>query len=193
MSSSSVETPLSSQVGNIVLIDVFNVFSRVLSIVLFLRASWCFPDKKKTRSILSPDTGQPWYRHHILTTSGYVWCTLWWVYPDRPPQLKKWGCTSRDRPGETIIVTMNVKVNFEDDTFSIDCTLILFLLQKSEQRTRPHPPHTHGNHSHMNSSTTQVLWFLSTRSRASFWATNRLSCMFCTHPSVSEVFRFPQF
>jgi hypothetical protein len=46
---------------------------------------------------------------------------------------------------------MNVKVNFEDDTFSIDCTLILFLLQKSEHRTRPH---THGNHSHMNSSTT---------------------------------------
>jgi hypothetical protein len=33
VSSSSVKTPLSSQVGNIVLIDAFNVLSRVLSIV----------------------------------------------------------------------------------------------------------------------------------------------------------------
>jgi hypothetical protein len=50
VSSSSVKTPLSSQVGNFVLIDVFNVFSRVLSIVFFLRASCCFPAEKKTRS-----------------------------------------------------------------------------------------------------------------------------------------------
>ncbi len=37
-------TPLASQVGNLVLIPVFNVFSSVLSMVLFLRASCCFPD-----------------------------------------------------------------------------------------------------------------------------------------------------
>ena len=43
VSSSSVNTPLSSQVGNVVLIDAFNVISRVLSMVLFLRASCCFP------------------------------------------------------------------------------------------------------------------------------------------------------
>jgi hypothetical protein len=75
VSSSSVKTPLSSQVGNIVLIDVFNVYSRVLSIVLFLRASCCFPAEKKTRSIPSPDAGQPWNCLHILTTFGYVWLT----------------------------------------------------------------------------------------------------------------------
>ncbi len=68
VSSSSVKTPLSSQVGNVVLIDVFNVLSRVLSMVLFLRASWCVPAEKKTRSIPPPDTGQPWNCLHILTT-----------------------------------------------------------------------------------------------------------------------------
>ena len=58
VSSSSVKTPLSSQVGNIVLIDAVNVLSRVLSIVFFLRASCCFPDEKKTRSIPPPDAWQ---------------------------------------------------------------------------------------------------------------------------------------
>ena len=43
VSSSSVKTPLSSQVGNFVLIDAFIVLSRVLSMVLFLRSSCCFP------------------------------------------------------------------------------------------------------------------------------------------------------
>jgi hypothetical protein len=52
----SQKTPLSSQVGNLVLIDVFNVLSRVLSMVLFLRASCCFPAEKKTRSIPPPDS-----------------------------------------------------------------------------------------------------------------------------------------
>ncbi len=55
--------------------DAFNVFSRVLSMVFFLRASCCFPAEKKTRSIPSPDAGQPWNCLHILTTSGYVWLT----------------------------------------------------------------------------------------------------------------------
>jgi hypothetical protein len=55
-----LKTPLSSQVGNVVLIDAFNVFSRVLSMVLFLRVSCCFPAEKKTRSIPPPDAGQPW-------------------------------------------------------------------------------------------------------------------------------------
>ena len=73
--SSSVKTPLSSQVGNFVLIDAFNVISRVLSMVFFLRASCCFPAEKKTRSIPPPDAGQPWNCLHILTTSGYVWLT----------------------------------------------------------------------------------------------------------------------
>jgi hypothetical protein len=50
-----VKTPLSSQVGNIVLIDVFNVFSRSLSIILFLRASCRFPAEKKTHSIPPPN------------------------------------------------------------------------------------------------------------------------------------------
>ena len=75
VSSSSVKTPLSSQVGNVGLIDVFNVLSRVLSMVLFLRPSCCFPAEKKTRSIPPPDAGQPWNCLHILTTSGYVWLT----------------------------------------------------------------------------------------------------------------------
>jgi hypothetical protein len=48
-----------------------NVFSSVLSIVIFLRGS-CFPAAGKTRSIPSPDPGQPWNCLHILTTSGYV-------------------------------------------------------------------------------------------------------------------------
>ncbi len=48
-----------------------NVFSNVLSIVIFLRGS-CFPTAGKTRSIPSPDPGQPWNCLHILTTSGYV-------------------------------------------------------------------------------------------------------------------------
>ena len=47
VSSSTVKTPLSSQVGNLVLIDAFNVVSRVLSIVFFLRASCCFKLKKR--------------------------------------------------------------------------------------------------------------------------------------------------
>jgi hypothetical protein len=58
VSSSSVKTPLSSQVDNVVSIDVFNVLSRVLSIVFFLRVSCCFPAEKKTRSIPPPDAGQ---------------------------------------------------------------------------------------------------------------------------------------
>ncbi len=49
-SSSSVNTPLSSQVGSLVLIPDFIVFSWVLSIVLFLRVSGCFPDFS-TRSV----------------------------------------------------------------------------------------------------------------------------------------------
>ena len=51
-SSSSVKAPLSSQVANLVLIPAFNVFSSVLSMVFFLRASCCFPAEKKTRSIM---------------------------------------------------------------------------------------------------------------------------------------------
>ncbi len=50
VSSSSVKTTLSSQVDNGVLIDTFNVISRVLPWVLFLRASCCFPSEKKSRS-----------------------------------------------------------------------------------------------------------------------------------------------
>ncbi len=53
------------------------------SMVLFLRVSCCFPAEKKTRSIPSPDVGQPWNCLHILTTSGYVWLT--WACPDRRP------------------------------------------------------------------------------------------------------------
>jgi hypothetical protein len=64
-----VKTLLSSQVGNVELIDAFNVISRVLSMVLFLRASCCFPAEKKTHSIPPPDAGQPWNCLHILTTS----------------------------------------------------------------------------------------------------------------------------
>jgi hypothetical protein len=56
---------------------------RVLSIVFFLRTSYCFPDENKTHSIPTPDPGQPWNCLHILTTSGYVWLT--WVYLDRRP------------------------------------------------------------------------------------------------------------
>ena len=65
--SSSVKTPLSSQVGNLVFIPAFNVLSSVLSIVFFLRASCCFPAAVKTRSIPPPDPGQPSYRpfYHI--------------------------------------------------------------------------------------------------------------------------------
>ena len=70
-----IRTPLSSQVGNLVLIDAFNVSSRALSMVFFLRASCCFPAEKKTRSIPPPDAGQPWNCLYILTTSGYVWLT----------------------------------------------------------------------------------------------------------------------
>ena len=56
-----IMTALSSQVGNLVLIDAFNAFSRVLSIVFPLRASCCFPAEKNTRSIPPPgDAGQPW-------------------------------------------------------------------------------------------------------------------------------------
>ena len=47
---------MSSQVGNIVLIDTFNVLYRFLFIVFFLRASCWFPAAKKTRSIPPPDT-----------------------------------------------------------------------------------------------------------------------------------------
>ena len=54
--SSSVKTPLSSQVGNVVLIDVFNVFSRVLSIVFSLRSSHCLTSEKKVPSIPPPGT-----------------------------------------------------------------------------------------------------------------------------------------
>ncbi len=43
--------------------------------------------------------------------------------------LKKWVCTTSDRPGtktEIIIVTLNVKVNPEEDTLvSICCTVSL--------------------------------------------------------------------
>jgi hypothetical protein len=41
------------------LIDTFNVFSRVLSMVFFkvLRSSSCFPSEKKTYSIPPPDPG----------------------------------------------------------------------------------------------------------------------------------------
>ena len=67
--SSSVKTPLSSQVGNLIFIPAFNVLSSVLSIVLFLRASCCFPAAMKTRSIPPPDPGQPSYDpfYHILS------------------------------------------------------------------------------------------------------------------------------
>ena len=89
VSSSSVKTPLSSQVGNIVLIDAFNVLSRVLSIVLFLRASCCFPAEKKTRSIPPPR----WqirilalctqHVEHQRGTDPSVWCV---GYTDRIPK-----------------------------------------------------------------------------------------------------------
>ena len=39
-------------------------------------------------------------------------------------KLKKWVCTTPDRPGtktEIIIVTINVKVNPEDDTLTVIC------------------------------------------------------------------------
>ena len=81
--SSSVKTPLSSQVGNLVFILAFYVLCSVLSIVLFLRASCCFPSAVKTRSIPPPDPGQPWNCLHILTTSGYVRFT--WACPGTFP------------------------------------------------------------------------------------------------------------
>jgi hypothetical protein len=71
LSESSVKTPLSSQVGNLLFIPVFNVLSRVLSMVLFLR-SWYFQGEVKIHSIPRPDPGWPWNCFHILTTSGYV-------------------------------------------------------------------------------------------------------------------------
>ena len=54
----SFTTVTESQVGNLLLIDVFHVFSRVLSqvsTVFFLRASCCFPVEKKTHSTPPPD------------------------------------------------------------------------------------------------------------------------------------------
>jgi hypothetical protein len=49
-------------------------------------------------------------------------------------KLNKWVCTSRDRPGtktEIIIVTINVKVNPRDDTFTgISCSVNFFNFQK---------------------------------------------------------------
>ncbi len=62
-----MKTPLSSQVGNI-FIPVLNVvFSVSVSIVFFLRESFCFPAAVKTRSIPPPDPGQPSYHpfYHI--------------------------------------------------------------------------------------------------------------------------------
>ena len=59
VSSSSIKTPLSSQVGNLVLVPVFYALSSVLSIASFLRASCCFPAEVKTRSIPLPDAGEP--------------------------------------------------------------------------------------------------------------------------------------
>ena len=72
VTSSSVKTPLSSQVGNLVLISVFNVFSIVLSMVLFLTASCCFPVEKKTRSIM-PAAQLPQvdkFQDHFFTRPG---------------------------------------------------------------------------------------------------------------------------
>ena len=84
-----MKTPLSSQVGNFVLIDAFIVLSRVLSMVLFLRASCCFPAEKKTRSIPPPDAGQPWNCLHILTTSGYVWLVVvYYEWIKREPKIR---------------------------------------------------------------------------------------------------------
>ena len=71
--SSSVKSPLSSQVGNVVLIDAFNVLSRVLSMVLFLRASCCFPAEKKTRSIPTPNAHfDTVHEHQRDTCVGYT-------------------------------------------------------------------------------------------------------------------------
>ena len=54
VSSSSVKDPLSSQVGSLVFLTAFNVFSNVLSMVLFLRSPCCFPDEVKSHSIPTP-------------------------------------------------------------------------------------------------------------------------------------------
>ncbi len=86
VSSSSVKTPLSWQVGNLVFIPVFKVFSNVLSMVFFLRSSYCFPVGGKTLSIPPPDPGKPWNCLHILTTSGCVHFT--WVCPVVIPIVK---------------------------------------------------------------------------------------------------------
>ena len=50
-------------------------------------------------------------------------------------KLKKWICTARDRPGtktEIIIVTINVKVNSEDDTFS-EIGVVVYLQQNKKK------------------------------------------------------------
>ena len=96
--SSSVKTPLSSQVGNLVFIPTFNVVSSVWSIVFFLRASCCFAAVVKTRSIPSVDLGQPWNCLHILTTSGYVRFTyMSEQHEDKKSPQGHWGQTSVSR------------------------------------------------------------------------------------------------
>jgi hypothetical protein len=70
---------LSSQVDNLVFIPDFNVISRVLSMVLFLRSSCCFPTEVKTRYIPPPDEGHPWNCLHILTP--------WHQRTDSPPAI----------------------------------------------------------------------------------------------------------
>ncbi len=82
--SSSVKTPLSSKVGNLVFIPAFHVLSSVLSIMLFLRASCCFPAATKTCSIPPPDQGQPSYRpfYHISSnerSNELLWSHNRWL------------------------------------------------------------------------------------------------------------------
>ncbi len=75
------------------------LLSSVLSMVLFLRSSCCFPSALKTRSIPPPDPGQPWNCLHILTTSGYVrftWsCSDRWASWTTGRCLPDWSCHSR--------------------------------------------------------------------------------------------------
>jgi hypothetical protein len=68
---------LSSQVGNSVFIPVFNVISNVLSIVIFLRVSSCFPDVVRTHSIPSQDPGQPSYHQFYHISNEHSNELLW--------------------------------------------------------------------------------------------------------------------
>ena len=83
-SSSSVKTPLSSQVGNLVLVPDFNVISSVsvLSMVLSLSVSCCFPSERCGGLLFSTDCVRQWSRCVFLCDTVDFVSVFWW-YPLR--------------------------------------------------------------------------------------------------------------